>query len=191
MILPILAYGHPTLRKPASDIPKDYAGLDELIQNMFETMYAASGIGLAAPQIGESLRLFIVDANPIKDDYPELEGFKKIFINPYITEDSENNETMEEGCLSIPLIREVIERPAEITLEYYDENWSFHTEKFSGMAARIIQHEYDHIEGILFVDRISTIRRTLLSRKLKDISTGNVKVDYPMIFPLRRKARVV
>ncbi len=190
MILPIVAYGHPTLKKVAEDIDSDYPGLDELIANMFETMYSSSGIGLAAPQVNQSIRLFIIDASPLADDLPELADFKKIFINPYINEESADMVTAEEGCLSIPNIRENVDRPNEILLEYYDENWKFVEEKFDGMKARIIQHEYDHLEGVLFVEKISTLRRTLLSRKLKDITAGNISVDYRMLFPAKKKLKV-
>jgi len=190
MILPIVAYGHPTLKKVAEDIDSDYPGLEELIVNMFETMYSSSGIGLAAPQVNQSIRLFIIDASPLADELPELADFKKIFINPYINEESGEMVTAEEGCLSIPNIRENVDRHNEILLEYYDENWNFFEEKFDGMKARIIQHEYDHLEGVLFVEKISTLRRTLLSRKLKDITAGNISVDYRMLFPAKKKLKV-
>lgn len=190
MILPIVAYGHPTLKKVAEEIDSDHPGLEELIANMFETMNSSSGIGLAAPQVNQSIRLFIIDASPLSDDFPELADFKKIFINPYINEESGDMVTAEEGCLSIPNIRENVDRHNEILLEYYDENWNFFEEKFDGMKARIIQHEYDHLEGVLFVEKISTLRRTLLSRKLKDITAGNISVDYKMLFPAKKKSKV-
>ncbi len=189
MILPITAYGHPILKKVAEEIDEDYPGLDELIENMFETMYASDGVGLAAPQINKSIRLFVIDASPYGEQVPELKGFKKVFINPYIFSETGKDEIMDEGCLSIPNIREDVERKYEIGIEYYDENWEFHEEHFSGIAARIIQHEYDHLEGILFVDRISNLRKTLLKRKLTDISKGNIKVDYRMIFPSKKKVK--
>lgn len=190
MILPITAYGHPVLKKVAADIDQDYPELDQLISDMFETMYAASGIGLAAPQVNRSIRLFIIDATSIADDYPELAEFKHIFINPHIIEETGENKTMEEGCLSIPKIRENVDRKETILLEYYDENWEFHEKEFRGMAARIIQHEYDHLEGKLFVERIGSLRKTLLKRKLQDITKGNISVDYRMLFPVKKKARV-
>jgi peptide deformylase len=190
MILPIVAYGHPILKKVAEDIDSDYPGLEELIANMFETMYSSSGIGLAAPQVNQSIRLFIIDASPLADEIPELADFKKIFINPYINEESGDLITAEEGCLSIPNIRENVDRPNEILMEYYDEKWNFFEEKFDGMKARIIQHEYDHLEGVLFVEKISTLRRTLLNRKLKDITSGNITVDYRMLFPPKKKLKV-
>lgn len=190
MILPITAYGHPVLKKVAADIDQDYPELDQLISDMFETMYAASGIGLAAPQVNRSIRLFIVDATSIADEYPELADFKRIFINPYIIEETGDTKTMEEGCLSIPKIRENVDRKETLLLEYYDENWDFHEVEFGGMVARIIQHEYDHLEGKLFVERIGTLRKTLLNRKLQDITKGNISVDYRMLFPVKKKTRV-
>ncbi|MBE0639616.1 MAG: peptide deformylase [Bacteroidales bacterium] len=190
MILPIVAYGHPTLKKVAEDIDADYPGLDELIANMFETMYASNGIGLAAPQVNQSIRLFIIDASPLADDHPELATFRKIFLNPYIIEDSGEIVTAEEGCLSIPNIRENVDRHDVVVLEYYDENWNFFEERFDGIKARIIQHEYDHLEGVLFIEKISTLRRTLLTRKLKDITNGNISVDYRMLFPAKKKLKV-
>lgn len=190
MVLPIVAYGHPTLKKVAEDIDAGYPGLEELIANMFETMYVSNGIGLAAPQVNQSIRLFIIDATPLADEFPELADFRKIFLNPYIVEDSGEMVTAEEGCLSIPNIRENVDRHDVIVLEYYDENWNFVEEKFEGMKSRIIQHEYDHLEGVLFVEKISTLRRTLLNRKLKDITAGNITVDYRMLFPAKKKLKV-
>lgn len=191
MILPITAYGHPALKKVAEEIDPDYDGLDVLIADMFETMYAANGIGLAAPQVNRSIRLFIIDATTLADDHPELANFKRVFINPFILEETGNIATMEEGCLSIPKIRENVDRKEEIFLEYYDENWDFREEKFTGMTARIIQHEYDHLEGKLFVERIGNLRKTLLNRKLQDITKGKITTDYRMLFPVRKKSRAV
>jgi len=189
MILPVTAYGHPILKKVAEDIAKDYPNLPELVDNMFETMYAAEGVGLAAPQINKSIRLFLVDATPYADEIDGAVDFKKIFINPYITEEEGIEFLHEEGCLSIPNIREEVSRKPNIRIEYYDENWEFHDEEYDGMLARIIQHEYDHLEGKLFVEKISSLRKTLLKRKLQDITKGNIKVDYRMIFPAQKKRK--
>lgn len=152
---------------------------------MFETMYASHGVGLAAPQVGKSIRLFVMDADPFADEEPELAGFKKVFINPLVLEEKGDIWTFNEGCLSIPKIREDVNRHSEVTVEYYDENWELHEETFKGMAARIIQHEYDHLEGILFIDHINPLRKKMLSSRLKDISRGRVEVDYKMRFPDR------
>jgi peptide deformylase len=187
MIYPIVAYGDPVLKKVAVDITKDYEGLAEVIENMWETMYAANGIGLAAPQIGKSIRLFVVDATAFEDDEPELADFKKVFINARIVKEDGEKWPFNEGCLSIPKIREDISRHEEIVIEYLDENFKKHKDTFSGMAARIIQHEYDHIDGILFVDHLSPLRKRLLSGKLNDITKGNVDVDYRMKFPVLKK----
>jgi peptide deformylase len=197
MILPIVAYGDPVLKKEAEEITKDHEGLSELIDSMFETMYAANGVGLAAPQIGKSIRLFIVDASPFaddEDDQPDpkakgLENFKKVFINPIIEEESGEEWAFQEGCLSIPKIREDVYRKEKIVLTYFDENFDFHEEEFDGYAARVIQHEYDHIEGILFTDHLSPLKRKLLTKKLANISRGEVDVDYKMTFPLIKKMR--
>jgi peptide deformylase len=187
MILPIVAYGSPVLKQKAAEILPGHAGLESLISNMFETMYHAHGVGLAAPQVGESVRLFVIDATPFADEEPLLNGYKKVFINAQIEEESGEKWKFNEGCLSIPTIREDVERKPEIKLTYQDENFQQHEELFSGLLARIIQHEYDHIEGMLFTDRISQLRKTLLRSKLQNISKGNVKVDYRMKFPLLRK----
>lgn len=187
MILPIVAYGDPVLKRKADDITKDYPGLTELIDNMWETMYEAHGVGLAAPQIGKSIRLFVVDASAFAEDEPELENFKKVFINARILTEEGEKWPFNEGCLSIPKIREDINRHPDITIEYVDENFKAHKESFSGMAARIIQHEYDHIEGILFVDHVSPLKKRLLAGRLSDISKGNVDVDYRMKFPVLKK----
>jgi len=190
MILPITAYGHPVLKKVAQDIDKDYPELEQFIKDMFETMYFAEGVGLAAPQVNKSIRVFVMDASHYADEIPEAKDFKKIFINAHITERSGDEKLVEEGCLSIPHIREEVWRKNDIRIEYYDENWQFHNETYSGMIARIIQHEYDHLDGVLFVDKVSMLRKTLLKRKLQDISTGNVKTDYKMIFPPLKKKRI-
>jgi peptide deformylase len=189
MVLPILAYGHPVLRRISEDIEKDYPGLDELIENMFDTMYATAGVGLAAPQINRNIRLFIVDASPFGEEVPEAKGFKRVFINAQIVEEKGEEWSFNEGCLSLPDIREDVMRRPDIRIRYYDENFEYHDDKFSKVMARIIQHEYDHLEGILFVDRIPNIRKILLKRKLSDISKGNIDVDYKMIFPKKKKGR--
>ncbi len=189
MILPVTAYGHPTLRKVAEEIDKDYPDLDQFVSNMFETMYSSDGIGLAAPQVNRSIRLFIIDGTPYADKMPEMQDFKKIFINPYILENSGEKVTMDEGCLSIPNIREDVERPSEVVIEYYDQDWELKEEKYTGFAARVIQHEYDHLEGIMFTDKISALRKTLIRRKLSDISKGKTNASYKMIFPIQKKSK--
>lgn len=183
MILPVVAYGDPVLRKKAEDIGPDYPGLEKLIQDMFDTMYEANGVGLAAPQIGKPIRLFIVDAGPFEDKEPDLKDFVQVFINPVIIEEAGDPWPFNEGCLSIPGIREDVNRQPKLVIQYQDENFETYEEEFEGIAARIIQHEYDHIEGKLFIDRISSFKRTLLKGKLTDISRGNVEVDYKMRFP--------
>jgi len=187
MILPIVAYGHPTLRKVAVDIEPDYPGLNELIENMFETMYSSEGVGLAAPQVNQGIRLFIIDASPFSEDKPELQGFKKIFVNPHIIEESGEEVSFNEGCLSIPKIREDVMRKPRIRIQYQDRDFNSYDEIYEGIPARIIQHEYDHLEAKLFVDRINPLRKILLKKKLNDIMTGNIEVDYKMIFPGRKK----
>jgi peptide deformylase len=190
MKYPILAYGDPVLRKKATAIaPDEYPHLKELVENMFETMYAAHGVGLAAPQIGLAMRLFVVDASPFADDDESLKGFKKAFINATILEETGEEWPFNEGCLSIPDIREDIYRQKNVRLSYYDEDWKHHEEAFNGMAARIIQHEYDHIEGKLFTDKLSPLRRRLIEKKLNDISKGIVDVEYKMKFPAVKKGR--
>lgn len=191
MILPIVAYGHPTLRKVAAEIDPGYPGLKELIDNMFETMYASEGVGLAAPQVNRPVRLFIIDASPYGNDKPELKDFKKVFINPRIVEETGEPWVFNEGCLSLPDIREDISRLPRVRIQYNDEHFNVCDEVYEGIAARIIQHEYDHLEATLLVDRVSPLRKILLKRKLNDISTGNIDVSYKMIFPAtKKKARV-
>jgi peptide deformylase len=194
MILPIVAYGDPVLKKVAEEIEDDYPKLDELIENMFETMYNANGVGLAAPQIGKSIRLFVVDASPFAEDEDlpeeerkELESFKKVFINPIILEEDGKPWNFQEGCLSIPGIHEDVSRKPEITIEYYDENWELLEETYSGVIARVIQHEYDHIEGILFTDYVNPLKKRVLKKKLSNISKGAVNVDYRMKFPALKR----
>lgn len=188
MILSIVAYGDPVLRKVGTDITKDYPDLTKLIADMFDTMNNAKGVGLAAPQIGKSIRLFIVDGSPFAEDneHPELKDFKKIFINARILEEKGEEWAYNEGCLSIPKIRETVNRLPTIRIKYQDENFKEYEETFTGIPARIIQHEYDHIEGKLFVDRIKPLRRTLLKSKLNDISKGNIEVEYKMKFPSKK-----
>ena len=179
MILPIVAYGSNVLRSQCKDIDSSYSNLDQLIENMFETMYAASGVGLAAPQINKSIRLFIVDTSPFKDDdSPDHVVCKKIFINPKITSITGESWSFSEGCLSIPEVREDVKRLSEITIEYFDKDFNKHTEIYDGLNARVILHEYDHIEGILFVDKISPLRKRMIKGKLKDISNGTLNANY-------------
>tara|TARA_Y100001958_G_C21126325_1_gene468957 strand:- start:326 stop:913 length:588 start_codon:yes stop_codon:yes gene_type:complete len=189
MILPILAYGSPVLKKLANDITPKYPNLNELISNMWETMYAAKGVGLAAPQIGLSIRLFVIDATPFLDDenmddfeLNSIKNFKKVFINPKIINENGSLWEFNEGCLSIPEIREDVSRRSKIIIEYFDENFQFHRLELSGLAARVVQHEYDHIEGILFTDHISSLKKRLIKGKLNNISSGSIKVDYEMKF---------
>lgn len=198
MILPVVAYGDPVLKREAEEIDKDYEGLKELISDMFETMYNSSGVGLAAPQVGKSIRLFIVDAAPFgeveegEEPDPRAEGcadFKKVFINPIIEEENGEKWAFEEGCLSIPTIREDVYRKEKVLISYYDENWNFHEETYTGYPARIVQHEYDHIDGVLFTDHLSSLKRKLLSKKLANISKGLVDVSYKMSFPAQKKRR--
>lgn len=189
MILPITAYGHPVLRKVASEIDKDYPNLQELIDNMYETMYATRGVGLAAPQVNLSIRLLVMDATAYSDEDPAAKDFKRVLINPEIIEQMGDEWAFNEGCLSIPDVREDVIRKPNIRIQYYDENWKFHDETYDGVMGRIIQHEYDHLEGVLFVDKISSIRKMLLKRKLLDISKGEIDIDYRMIFPNRKKNR--
>ncbi|HEX5001401.1 MAG TPA: peptide deformylase [Bacteroidia bacterium] len=182
MIYPIIAYGNPVLKKKAIPVSADHPDLEKLIANMFETMYASSGVGLAAPQINKSIRLFVIDASPFADEDPQLDGFKKVFINPVMKDESGEPWKFNEGCLSIPGIREDVERLPFITLTYHDESFKEHTESFEGVLARIIQHEYDHIEGVLFTDLLSPLRKKLIKGKLNDIMKGKVDVDYKMRF---------
>ncbi|MBU2940686.1 peptide deformylase [Lacinutrix sp. C3R15] len=196
MILPIVAYGDPVLKKVGEDITKDYPKLDELIANMYETMYGAFGLGLAAPQIGLPIRLFIVDAEPFaeddsytKEEQEAFKGFKKTFINARILDEKGDEWPFNEGCLSIPDVREDVFRKPEITIEYFDENFKKYTETYDGLIARVIQHEYDHIEGILFTDKLSSLKKRLIKGKLANISKGKINIDYKMRFPNQKKKR--
>ena len=191
MILPIVAYGAPVLRKVCEDIDAGYPELNELIANMWETMYNSNGVGLAAPQVNVPIRLFVIDSEQIflnKDedeelDYPDAPGYKGVFINAHISKLNGVEWPYNEGCLSIPKIREDVYRNEEVTLDYVDENFTPHTRTFNGLSARVILHEYDHIEGKLFIDHIKPLKRKLLKRKLDDITKGKVNVDYRMVFP--------
>lgn len=194
MILPIIAYGDPVLRKVGVDIDKDYPNLAELLENMEQTMENAQGVGLAAPQIGKAIRLFLVDTSPFSadEDLEEeerafLSGFKKTFINAKIVKEEGDEWAFTEGCLSIPDIREDVFREDTITIEYLDENFEKHTDVLTGLAARVVQHEYDHIEGILFTDKISSLKKRLIKKKLENISKGKVNADYRMKFPLLKR----
>ncbi|MBX7240878.1 MAG: peptide deformylase [Bacteroidia bacterium] len=186
MILSIVGYGHPTLRKKASPVNPDYPGLQKLIANMFETMYKAHGVGLAAPQVNESVRVFIIDSTPMVDEPEEGQEpetpVKKVFINARILSETGTEWGFNEGCLSIPEVREEVKRKDTIVIHYFDENFQEKTETYNGIVARIIQHEYDHIEGILFIDRISAFRRQLLKNRLLRIQKGDIRTGYPMKF---------
>lgn len=182
MVYPIVAYGNPVLKKRAKEITKDYPGLQQLISDMFDTMYFSQGVGLAAPQINLSIRLFIIDGKPFIADDPKMADFKKVFINPVVIKEEGDEWKFNEGCLSIPGIREDVDRKEIVHLKYLDENFIEHDEFFEGVAARIIQHEYDHIEGILFIDHLTAFKKRLLKGKLNDISVGKVDVDYKMKF---------
>lgn len=189
MIYPITAYGDPVLKEEAQDIPQDYPGLQELIADMFATMYHAHGVGLAAPQISKSIRLFVIDSEPMMDDEDKGKGVKKAFINPEIIEEDGEEWGFEEGCLSIPGVREVVYRPERIVIRYFDEEWNEHEDTYDGMTARVIQHEYDHIEGILFTDHLNALKKRLIKSRLAKISKGDVDADYKMKFPLVTKKR--
>jgi len=184
MIYPIVVYGDAVLRKRATDIPEG-TDLSQLVNDMYETMYAASGIGLAAPQIGKSIRLFVVDGTVLEDE-PTLKDFKKAFVNPTLLDQTGTEWAFEEGCLSIPNIREDVSRKEKLRLRYYDENWQLFEEDFDGMKARIIQHEYDHIEGKLFIDYLTPLKKRMLKGKLSDISKGDVDTEYRILAPLRK-----
>ena len=190
MILPIVAYGDPVLRKVAQEISIDYPDLENLITSMKQTMYNANGVGIAAPQIGKSIRIFVIDASPFSEDdqlstkeKEQLKNINKVFINPKITEVDGAEWAFSEGCLSIPDIREDIYRNETVSFEYYDENFKKHSDTLSGLAARVFQHEYDHLEGILFTDKISSLKKRLLKKKLEKISQGKINASYRMRFP--------
>ncbi|MBF8149464.1 peptide deformylase [Winogradskyella sp. F6397] len=196
MILPIVAYGDAVLRKEAKEIDKDYPKLSELIANMKETMYGAYGVGLAAPQIGLAIRLFMVDTSPFAEDEElsekereQMKNFKKTFINAKILEEEGDEWAFNEGCLSIPDVREDVFRQPKIKIQYQDENFDTHVEEYDGLIARVIQHEYDHIEGILFTDKLSSFKKRLIKGRLTNISKGKIKIDYKMRFPLMSRKR--
>ena len=197
MILPIVAYGDPVLKKKAVVISSDYKDLKTLVANMYETMYGAYGVGLAAPQIGLSIRLFLVDTAPFSEDESlsayeakALKNFKKTFINPEIIEEIGKEWNFKEGCLSIPNIREEVSRKPKIKIRYQDENFNSYVEVYDGLIARVIQHEYDHIQGILFTDKVSNFKKRLIKSKLSSISKGKISTDYRMRFPKISKKRV-
>ncbi|WP_310555666.1 peptide deformylase [Flavobacterium sp.] len=187
MILPIVGYGDPVLRKVCEEVTKDYSNLNETIASMYETMYNACGVGLAAPQVGLPVRVFIVDTDPFsdsddisKEEAEALKGFKKTFINAKMIAEEGEEWSFNEGCLSIPDVREDVYRNEKITIEYYDEDFNKKTEVYNGLIARVIQHEYDHIEGILFTDKISTFKKQLIKKKLQNIMEGKARPDYRM-----------
>lgn len=192
MVYPIVAYGDPILKREADEIDEDYEGLQQLIDDMYETMYASNGVGLAAPQIGKSIRLFVIDASPFAEDEDDplaegCEGYKKEFINPIIEEEHGDEWGFEEGCLSIPKIREEVFRKEKIRITYYDRNWKLQDEVLEGYAARVVQHEYDHVEGILFTDHLGPLKKRMLKKKLTNISKGEIEVPYRMKFPVKKR----
>jgi peptide deformylase len=194
MILPIVGYGDPVLRKVCEEVDNNYSNLNEIIADMYETMYNASGVGLAAPQVGFAIRLFVVDTEPFSDsddlseqEQEQLKGFKQTFINAKMLKEEGEEWSFNEGCLSIPDVREDVYRNEKITIEYYDENFNKKTEQFDGLVARVIQHEYDHIEGILFTDRISSLKKQLIKKKLQNIMEGKARPDYRMKFVAKKR----
>ena len=180
MVLPIVSYGSPILKKRCSNIAKDFQGLNVFLDNMWQTMYNAKGVGLAAPQVNQSIRVFIVDTTPFHEEDDQISLLKQVFINPVIVLESGEDTMFNEGCLSIPEVREDISRKSRITIEYFDEEFKFHKNNFEGISARVIQHEYDHIEGILFTDRLSLIKKRMIRRRLENVSKGKVHVEYKM-----------
>lgn len=196
MILPVVAYGDPVLKKKAKEITSEYPEFEKFMSDMWETMYNAHGVGLAAPQVGRSIRIFIVDASPFakdEDQSPEqqevLKSFKKAFINPVIIEETGEEWAFNEGCLSIPDVREDVYRRENVTIKYFDEDFNEHIETYNGLAARVIQHEYDHIEGVLFTDKLSSLKKRIIKGKLNNISKGKINAEYRMRFPLAKKGR--
>jgi len=189
MIMPVVAYGHPVLKKVAAEITPDYPDLQQFVADMWETMYVSDGVGLAAPQVNRSIRLFVIDTSPFAEHYPEARDFKQVFINAKIYEEEGEEWAYNEGCLSFPGLREDIMRKPVIRIRYVDENFGPHDMRFSGIIARVVQHEYDHIEGITMADRISPLKKMLLKGRLADISKGNVEVSYKMIFPAMKRRK--
>jgi len=187
MIYPITVYGDPVLRKVAQPITKDYPNFEQLVQDMFDTMYHSDGVGLAAPQIGLPIRMFVIDASAAADEEPELEGFKKAFINPEILELRGDEWSMNEGCLSLPEIREDVSRPEFVKIKYCDENFVEHIEEYGGFAARVIQHEYDHLEGKMLIDYLNPLKKRMLKSKLLNITKGKVRTSYRIIIPGNKK----
>lgn len=187
MKLPVYLYGHPVLRKVSTDITPDYPGLAELLANMYETMYASDGVGLAAPQIGRNDRIVVIDASPLAEAFPELDGVKLTLINPHLEVLDGDDVTRGEGCLSLPGLSENVKRVEHIRLTWVDENFQPHEEEFSGFLARIIQHEYDHLEGKVYIDHISPIRKQLIRSKLNNIVAGKIRCDYPVRYAPRKK----
>lgn len=188
MVYPIVVYGDPILRKKAKEIKNGSADVPALVQDMFETMYAAHGVGLAAPQIGKSVRLFVVDGTSLgeEDEAEDMTGFKKVFVNPELLDEYGNSWPFEEGCLSIPNIREKVSRQGKIRIRYFDEQWNKFEEEYNGVKARIIQHEYDHLDGKLFIDYLTPLKKRMLKGKLTDISKGDVNTEYRILAPLRK-----
>lgn len=184
MIYPIVAYGNPILKREAEEIA-DGTDMNTLIKDMYATMDFANGVGLAAPQINQGIRLFVIDSSLMLDEDDEEKGIRRVFINPIILDEYGDDFSFEEGCLSIPEVRAEIIRPDKLTIEYYDENWKLHEEEFSGLTARVIQHEYDHLEGILFIDYLKGLKKRLVQSKLIDVSKGKISTDYRMIYPLK------
>jgi len=189
MVLPVVAYGHPVLKKVAKEIDPSYPNLKEFIADMFETMNQSEGVGLAAPQVNRSIRLFVVDSSAFAEKYPEAADFRRVFINATIYKEEGEEWTFNEGCLSFPGLREDITRKPVIYIKYFDENFQPHDERIDGINARIVQHEYDHIQGIVFVDRMSSLRKIILKGRLNDISKGKVEVAYKMLFPLMKRGQ--
>jgi peptide deformylase len=184
MIYPIVAYGNPILKREAEEIAEG-TDMNTLIKDMYATMDFANGVGLAAPQINQGIRLFVIDSSLMLDEDDEEKGIRRVFINPIILDEYGDDFSFEEGCLSIPEVRAEIIRPDKLTIEYYDENWKLHEEEFSGLTARVIQHEYDHLEGILFIDYLKGLKKRLVQAKLIDVSKGKISTDYRMIYPLK------
>ncbi len=186
MVYPIIMYGDPVLRKRAKEVEKGSIDIKTFIQDMFETMYAAHGIGLAAPQIGKSIRIFVVDGTTLNEEEEDMTGFKKAFINPEIVDEDGEAWEFEEGCLSIPNIRENVSRLEKVKIRFVDEDWKVHEEEYDGVKARIIQHEYDHLEGKMFIDYLSPLKKRMLKGKLADISKGDVDTEYRILAPLKK-----